>query len=237
MNRDYIKIGKTRILPDSTNRQRELENNDWKELVFYHLLTFYKSYNQDKLQQLILDEEKKANPRKEREIAKFIRKHLKNNRLFSFQGFKAPGEVTNDEDIEGNYDILIIHSFWQDEFSFECKNLEEKQSLVNKYVYDKIYPKTGVKNDGGVYRHFNGKYAQSQNFGGMIGFVLKGDIQNIKTKIYKKLETKFDVSPDGDLIKIIENSIETNNFTFDSIHTRFDKEFTIHHLLFDFNSK
>ena len=71
----------------------------------------------------------------------------------------------------------------------------------------------------------------------MIGFVLKGDVQNIKTKIYKKLETKFDVSPDGDLIKIIENSIETNDFTFDSIHTRFDRAFTIYHLLFDFNSK
>ncbi len=47
---------------------------------------------------------------------KYIRKYLRNNFQFSLHGFKVIGEATNDEDAEGNYDIIILHSYWENEF-------------------------------------------------------------------------------------------------------------------------
>ena len=47
------------------------------------------------------------------------------------------------------------------------------------------------------------------------------------------MKTPFDISPEGDLKQIKDRAIEKNKFTFNSIHSRFNKDFTIHHLLFD----
>jgi hypothetical protein len=242
MERDYIRINKPSPLPDYASHLKELSDDNWQSLIFYHLLSFYKNHNRDELKNIIAKEQLKTYSRTEREIAKFIRKYLRNNREFSFAcGLIVNGEITNDEDIEGNYDITISHSYWQNDFYFECKNLDLKlpnsgQSLVNKYVFYKYTKKQTTISDGGVYRYFNGKYAQNQNFGGMIGFVVDGDIKTIKNKIFEKIKIKFDISPEGDLKEIIDNSIEQNEFTFNSIHTRFNKEFILHHLLFDFTS-
>ena len=88
---------------------------------------------------------------------------------------------------------------------------------------------------GGVLRYFNGKYAQNLSFGGMLGFVLSGNQTNIKSNICTKLNEKFNISPEGDLVNITENAINGNEFTFNSTHSRLGNEFTIHHLLFDFS--
>ena len=98
----------------------------------------------------------------------------------------------------------------------------------NEYVYVKNNSKT----DGGVYRYFNGKYAQGQDFGGMIGFVLNGKVNDIKDKIQLKLKDPFDVTPEGDLQSVADNSIENNDFTFTSTHVRKSKNFLIYHILF-----
>lgn len=228
--RDYIKIKKPFPLPDLTSHQRALNDDIWKDLVFYHLLAFYKNHSNTEVKHIIKTEQAKPNPRTERAIAKYIRRQLNNTREFSLC-FKAFGEPTNDEDVEGSYDIVIYNTNWKNAFYFECKNLNNSQDLVNKYVF---YRMTPTKNDGGVYRYFNGKYAQGQNFGGMIGFILEGTTNTIKNKILEKLNTKFDTSPDGDLKQIIADSIETNSFTFNSIHLRKNKDFILHHLLFNF---
>jgi hypothetical protein len=55
-----------------------------------------------------------------------------------------------------------------------------------------------------------------------------------KIKVVQKLAEKFDISPEGDLLDILDNSIEGNEFTFDSKHNRKGSEFLIHHLLFNF---
>jgi len=234
MNREYIKINKPVSFPDYTNKLRELDDDFWKKWIFFYLLLFYTNFNNQDLVDKIIEEQTKKYPRPERLIAKYIRNYLRNNPAFDLH-FDIHGEVTNDEDIEGNYDILITNTYWKNKFYFECKNLNSKQDLVNKYVYSKIYPKNkSPQNDGGVYRFFNGKYAQKQNFGGMLGFVLEGDINEIKAKIIKKLDTKFDVTPEGDLKGILDNSIYENVFTFNSIHNRNENSFIIHHLLFEF---
>ncbi|WP_319591707.1 hypothetical protein [uncultured Draconibacterium sp.] len=235
-NREYIRVKKPDSpFPLSTNILRERTDQFWKCWVFYHLFSFYKEYDSINLRNIIQQEQLKPNPRIERAIAKLIRKILKNTQEFCFNGFVINGEVTNDEEREGNYDIVINHSYWGNAFHFECKNLslDHSKNLISKYVcYNmghKVY-------DGGVYRYFNGKYAQNQDFGGMLGFVLSDNLKTIKAKINEKLKMKFDTSPNGDLKHITDNSIGNNDFTFDSIHNRNNVDFILHHILFDFTS-
>ena len=236
-NKDYIKIPAPFSLPTNTNLQKKLDDSAWKQNVFFHLLSFYKNcYCSELLKQIIEKAEQNPKLKVEDEIAKFIRKYLRKDDLFCQQGLSCDGGILNDEDVKGIYDISFSHSYWRKNnqkitFHFECKNLTNTQNLVNKYVY---YNTGNQVFDGGVYRFFNGKYAQNEDFGGMIGFVLDEHLFVIKNKIFKKIqETTFDTTPEGDFIRINDNSIENNDFTFDSYHNRQNKEFVIHHLLFN----
>ncbi len=229
--REYIRIKKPAPLPFDTRQLKTLDDEFWKNWVFYYLLNFYKNYDSAELKSKIEDEKKKQYPRTEREIAKFVRIKLNANKEFGYH-FTAIGENTNDEDIEGNYDITIHSTNWKSKnFHFECKNLDCSQDLVNKYVCYNTYKKdTNNENifDGGILRYFNGKHVQTLTFGGMIGFVLSGDSVKIKSSLLTKLKENLHTTPEGDLIQITDNSIEENNFTFDSLHKRLDREFTIH---------
>ena len=234
MEREYIKIKKPSPLPDYTTHLKELDDDKWKDWVFYHLLKFYQLYDEIELHHKIDSERKKPFPKVERAIARYIRLWLKNDREFDTH-FRVIGEETNDEEVEGNYDITITHPYWSSkDFYFECKNLDGDKDLTGKYVNYNTYKKNILGQnifDGGVLRFFNGKYAQKVNFGGMIGFVLGGDAMIVKKKIIDRLNVKFHTSPEGDLLKISDNSIENNDFTFNSHHSRFGSEFTLHHLL------
>ena len=238
MEREYIRIKKPAPLPFDTRQLKTLDDEFWKNWVFYHLLSFYQNYDSEELKDKIQVEKKNKKSDIEDLIAVYIRKYLRKDRLFELQGLKVVGGVNNDLTIKGLYDISILHSYWDKEFHFECKNLDSSQDLVNKYVCYNTYKKNNENDnifDGGVLRYFNGKYAQNLTFGGMIGFILDGDSNSIKAAILKKLNEKFKISPDGDLISAKDNSIEENPFTFDSIHSRKDKKFTIHHLLLSLN--
>lgn len=238
MEREYIRIKKPAPLPFDTRQLKTLDDEFWKNWVFYYLLDFYKNYDSAELKSKIEEEKKKQYPRTEREIAKFIRLKLKASREFGLN-FSVKGEETNDENVEGNYDITIHNTYWKNQdFYFECKNLDGSKNLTDKYVCCNTYKKDSSGQnifDGGVLRYFNGKYAQSLSFGGMIGFVLSGDSIKIKSSLVTRLKENLNTTPEGDLIKIADNSIEGNNFTFDSLHKRLEKEFTIHHLLLDFS--
>ncbi len=232
MEREYIKIPKSSSFSDSVVELKQMDDEFWKNEIFRHILLFYKSLDIDSLKIKINKEKTSNNPRVERIIAKFVRQSLNKDSQFNCH-FKASGEETNDEEIEGNYDITICSTIWESQnFYFECKNLDKSQDLVNKYVY---YNKGHNVFDGGVYRFFNGKYAQQQDFGGMIGFVLEGGVLEVKKKIITKLNEKFDITPEGDLIEITDKSIKDNDFTFDSIHNRFNKSFILHHILLKLN--
>lgn len=232
MEREYIRITTPSTpFPKNTDSLRVLDDAFWKKWIFYHLLSFYKSYDSEELNEKIEAEKKNKKSDIEDLIALYIREYLRKDRLFGLQGLKIVGGVNNDLTIKGLYDISILHSYWDKEFHFECKNLNSGQDLVNKYV---CYKKGKNVYDGGILRYFNGKYAQNLAFGGMIGFILTGDHLTIKNSLITKLNEKLHTSPEGDLIKITDNSIDENNFTFDSLHKRFDKEFIIHHVLFDF---
>lgn len=236
-DRDYVKMGKLISLPDSSIEKRKMNNDAWKSQVFFHLLYFYRNHIPSKIKEIIDIESKKPQMRIEDEIATFIRNSLKTNRSFSYQGFIVVGGVNNDEKAKGLYDISIYHSDWKDEdeknieLHFECKILNSKSAQINKYVF---YDTGKSVFDGGVYRFFNGKYSQNQDFGGMIGFVLNGELLKIKEKLLTKIKEKFDISPEGDFIVSIDKSILNNDFTFDTIHKRKGSKFLISHILFDF---
>ena len=235
MEKEYIKVEKPTVsFSKNTDVLLTMDDEFWKNWIFYCLLSFYKEFDKTELRQKI-----ENNPsRIEKTIADFIRNYLRKDIVFNgYCKFLIDREPLNEGDFEGYYDIKIQHSYWEKDnqkiaFYFECKNLKEKpQDLINKYVY---YNKGNRIFDGGVYRYFNGKYAQSQDFGGMIGFVLEGNLFTIKNEILGKLQkTKFDTSSNGNFIKFIDNSIEQNDFTFDTYHYRENKEFVIHHLLFN----
>lgn len=233
MEREYIKIPKSSPIFDASLEPKVLNDEFWKNEIFHHLLSFYKNYDRIWLSKKIKQEKSKSKSDIEDLIAMYIRNYLRKNRTFGIKGLglKVVGGLNNDIEKKGLYDISFLHSFWDKEFHFECKNLDKNQDLVNKYV---CYNKGHSVFDGGVYRYFNGKYAQSLNFGGMIGFVLDGSVAEIKNKIIKKLSDKFDIAPEGDLVDVTNNSIEGNEFTFNSIHKRKNREFLIHHLLLNF---
>lgn len=141
MEREYIRIKKPAPLPFDTRQLKSLDDEFWKKWVFYYLLDFYKNYDSVELKSKIEDEKKKQYPRTEREIAKFVRLKLKANREFGFN-FSVKGEETNDEDVEGNYDITIHNTYWKNQdFYFECKNLDGSKDLVDKYVCYNTYKK------------------------------------------------------------------------------------------------
>jgi hypothetical protein len=241
MEKEYIRNQKPTPLPFDIRQLKDLDDDFWKKWIFYYLLDFYKNFDRLELKEKLETERKKAYPRIEREIAKFLRIKLNADKEFGYH-FSAKGEITNDEDIEGNIDITVHSTNWKSkDFNFECKNLDNSNDLVNKYVCYNTYKKDTNNNyifDGGVLRYFNGKYAQKLNFGGMIGFILKSNTLNIKSKITDKLlNEKLITAPDGDLLRIVDNSIENNTFTFDSYHNRFNSEFVIHHLLFNFTKE
>jgi len=238
MEREYIRIIKPSPLPNYTPFLRQLDDVFWKKWVFYHLLSFYKNFNSSELKEKIEEEKKKHKSDIEDLIAIYIRNFFRKDRLIELQGFKVVGGVNNDISAKGLYDISFLHSYWNKDFHFECKNLDDSNDLLNKYVCYNTYKKaSGNDNifDGGVLRYFNGKYSQNFNFGGMLGFILNGDTLVIKDKITSKLKENLKTSPEGDLLKISDNSIDQNNFTFDSYHNRFNSEFMLHHVLFNFS--
>lgn len=235
MGKEYFKLDKPKgIFPVNNDLLKKLDDEFWKNWIFYHLLNFYNRDDKKEIKKIIAQKGKV-----EDNIAKYIRNQIRRNEkycVFGQQGFLIEGGINNDLEKEGEYDISIFHSYWQNRngvkgaFHFECKNLtlNSKHNHISKYVYynDK---------ECGVYRYFNGKYAQDQNFGGMIGFVLDGDVSSIIEKLIFKMKAPFDLSPEGDLTEIKRDSIEGYSFTFNSTHKRKGKEFLLHHLLLDFS--
>lgn len=239
MSREYIRLPKKSIFPDSSIKKRELNDDFWINLVHYHLIKFYKEYNIKELQGYIESENKKNRSSVEDLITGYIKSWFEqfNKQIFR-QGIVINTEPKVRYNQPGFYDIKFQHSDWVNHktkklkyYPFECKNLKDNEVSVKEYVYNPY------KKDGGVYRYFNGKYAQEQNFGGMLGYVLKGTSKEIKKRILTKLNEPFDISPNGNLIKdgIVLNSFEDNEFIFSSTHFRNRKNFTLHHFIFNIN--
>lgn len=237
MQREYIRLPRTTVMPDSSRKKRDLNDEFWINLIHYHLLKFYKEFDINELHNLIENEKKKLG---RKHIEDLIKDYIKtwfetyNKRIF-FEGIIINLESKVKYNQPGFYDIKFEHSDWVNidtkklkYYSVECKNLNSFSPCINEYVFN------SSKKDGGVYRYFNGKYSQENSYGGMIGFVLEGELDKIKEALISKIKIPFDNSPEGDLVEdgILLNSIESNDFTFNSKHKRLTECFTLHHFLF-----
>lgn len=97
-------------------------------------------------------------------------------------------ETLNDNDtLEGRTDIKLEVSRWKKYFVFECKRLDGGNGLSGKYIQK------------GLIRFCDGKYCvdfdgrtinpeRTPNFGGMIGYVVKGEIPTILDDIRKRVQ-------------------------------------------------
>ncbi len=236
MAREYVITKSPPLFSRDNEVLKQLDSNFWQSHIFYHFLKFYKEHDFEELKVKIKIELDKPISNIEKLIAKYIRQYLRNTKGFDLH-FDVNGESETDTNVVGFYDIKISNTYWRENdqkryFPFECKNLtlDSKRNYIAEYVF------VNHKKDGGIYRFFNGKYAKGQNFGGMLGFIIDGEVNIIKERIIEKLKLPFDISPEGDLIEdgIVLNSIENNDFTFNSIHKRSDGSFTLHNLLLYF---
>jgi len=113
--------------------------------------------------------------------------HLRNNKDRSFDFFRIdwePYEIDDRGNITGRIDLKFSQGL--DEkvyFSFECKRLRVIfpsgfDSLASKYVTD------------GMSRYFNGQYAQGLDRGGMLGYVMDGNIDEAIKDVQKAIEER-----------------------------------------------
>jgi len=242
--KSYIKLPSLNPMPDSRKELRLLSDNEWKEYIFSYILKYYE-VNQQEVVTLIETETKKNRAHIESEIKKHIKNWLTRKCAeFEEHEFKLNLEPLTECNVEGYYDLKFEHSQWHNKyFSFEAKNLGNAKSVkLSKSINEYVYVKEKDREDGGMYRYLNGKYACNMNFGGMIGFVIGRTENSIIEKLINKIYTVYDNNTIGMLTndKIIKNSIYRNPNTFDSIHirqnnkTKENEEFRLHHIIMDF---
>ena len=85
---------------------------------------------------------------------------------------------------QGRLDLRFIHGHLRKVyFSIECKRLHVSppsgfKSLANEYVKE------------GMYRYFNGQYAQGLDKGGMLGYIMDGNIDKAINGVKKAIEIR-----------------------------------------------
>jgi len=187
-----------------------------KTLILENIVTSY---------QRLRVEEKWKSLTLERDFRDLIVEQMKTNLLFIYW------LQINREAQEGFYseigysDIKIdIPGSRRRYFAFECKRLDDKtgkSSLQQEYI------------DKGLDRFIIGKYAKGEDFGGMIGFVVAGKIENVVLDMKKKVKSYYFVRSYGFLLNRFCDNCLTS---FQSKHERKNSLGNIHiyHLFLDF---
>ena len=214
--------------------EKAFTDDYWIAKIFDFLFSFYEKYPQ-----------KGLNKKSEKEITRIIRDWLKNNEEFVSSSLVVESEAeTEGTEQIGYNDLKFTRSFWKSKyFVIECKLLDESEILIKEYIYN------SSKDDGGLYRFLINKYASNLDFGGMLGYVKKGNITSIIERIKRELSIfehqsligiKF-----GNLIErqLLNERILGKEYTFQSKHTRFDidtqkliSHIQIFHIFLDFFS-
>ncbi len=184
---------------------------------------------------------------------------LKNKNFNTYMEYCRQGYATNDDKWRDLVFLFLfkfynnhvgVKKYFSDKsesyFVFECKRMDERPSTISKYVYRKPTSSAKEKEDkGGLYRFLINKYAANKNFGGMIGFVIKGENKKVIAKIKKRILeltiTEQNINF-GQLINkaTLNKTIIDNENTFLSDHVRLDKDtnkiihpILIYHIFFD----
>ena len=234
----YI-IVQSQTLPQSTTikTMQNLSDLDWIGKIFYYINLCSKNINYDSVRKKIEIELSKNTSNIEVLLKKIIIRWLKMNEDFNYtDGFEINSEPEPFGNLLGFYDIKISHSFWNNYFPIECKNLGNISSLTLSQSL-REYTLNTYRNDGGMYRYLIKKYSPNQDFGAMMGFVLS-DSGIMKTRLINKLENIFDQNCIGQLVKdkIIHNPLSNIDNIFETVHKRDSLPFYIFHTLFFFES-
>ena len=237
MKKEFVRLSKPVPLPDSSIKKRELDDSFWIDLIHSYLLDFYSKLDLASLKGYVDDEKTKTkNNHKEDSIKWYIQRWFKENKRMCMQGIRLSLEPKVYYEKVGFYDLKFVHSDWLNSktetekyYAFECKNIDNSTGSIKEYVYNP------TNEDGGMHRYFNGKYAQEQDYGGMIGFVIQGTATNAKDRITKCITSVFKDRAEGKLLPegLKSNTIKGNDFTFSSLHKRMGATFTLNHILFE----
>lgn len=184
----------------------------------------------------------------EKAITRIIREWLNSNDDFIY--FNVNREPENENELLiGQYDLKFDNKLiWENYYAIECKLMDETETQLKEYIYNPTKKKKGEPYpDGGVYRFLINKYAQNLTYGGMLGYVQKGDVQQIITTIKQRL-TELEITLEsgkkfGQLTdkKLLDEKIQDKDYTFQSKHVRCNLNSNqiiapihLHHILFDF---
>jgi hypothetical protein len=171
--------------------------------------------------------------KKEEEITDYIRRELQKNEDFSLNGFIVNTEAQNQSEIVGYYDLKFENSYWKNQyFVLECKPVNDTKTKRDDYI------------NSGLYRFLINKYAENLPFGGMLGYIISHNsediIVNLKEQI-KSLQLPIANSCFGNLIDsyLLEMLVDKFQYSFQSNHTRVNTNnqiiapIHIFHLFFD----
>lgn len=247
--KNNIVVQKTKPFPRSEAGFNLLSDAEWKKYILMFLMQYCKELDLCKISKIIKEERRKKRSCIESAIKTHLREWFKYNRKFKNYRFIINREPHSESYKVGFYDLKFQHSYWNygnTYFAFECKNIEaDTKSKLNASIKEYIYNPSKNDGDGGVYRYLTKKYSPEQDFGGMIGFLISGNLQKAIDKIINKLET-LDISDKhiGKLADngIVKNSLAGNRNTFDSTHNCYNDKnevhsaVLLHHIIIDFQT-
>ncbi len=226
------------------NFKEPTNEEKWINFILSYLITFYDKYRSN------IDFQDKTENQITEKIYFWLSKG-KLNKKFRRKVFITSQSRCNNEEIEGYCDLTFYPREWienEPHFVVENKILKNTETSLKEYIYKPNKPKGSKKNrtyfdDGGMFRFLSNKYAQNQTFGGMIAFVKKGNVKEIKTNLTDKiqeLKIPYKDSFYGELINSNLLDLKIHNFdnSFQTNHIRKDgTEIHLIHLLFNFNEK
>ncbi len=224
------------------NFSEPVDDEKWINFILNYLIVFYNKHKrraefQNKSENQIT------------EAIYFWLKQNEKNKKFNRNVVVNLQTRSNNPEIEGYYDFKFEPRKWMENdphFAVENKLLKNTETSFKEYTYFPNKPKGTKENrtyfdDGGMFRFLSNKYAKEQDFGGMIGFIKKGNIEeiqkNLKNKIIDlKIPNKnnfYGELIDDNLLKMkiqnFDNSLQTNHIRKDGTKIH------ILHLLFNFD--
>ena len=172
---------------------------------------------------------KKTSAKLEDHITNRFCAHLRNikNRSKLFFWIEPQSDILDDVgELLGRIDLKFISGNEEKVyFSFECKVLRVTRPSGRISASYSEYVKEGM------YRYFNGQYAQDLDKGGMLGYVMDGNIDSAINGVKKAIEIRrqnLNMSPDKTLSK---SSILSSQQVKETIHNYGPTgQFTIYHI-------
>lgn len=223
------------IIKDCVQLQSNIPDEDWILYIILFIRKFYENCDKSTIRFL-----------NEKQITRQIRFYLLKDDDFNVMGFIVNSESENNNKRLGFYDLKIEHSGWRNNYlAFECKLMDETSDRIGKYIHTPPY--ASRDEDGGLYRFLINKYASDKTVGGMLGYVIDGDINTVISHTKKKLldfskkegEISFGEVSNPNLLN--SKSFDSPN-SFISEHTKYDSikrelcdmKIMIHHIFLDF---